>query len=253
VTDPLQAICSHVALATDGNDMVVDQIEFVASMMELSDSAISIINSNTGGRPLQYTFQDWRNYRWASSVPDAVTNLSMPIPAKYASLKALFIASKRTNTSGALTFNPFPAEKAFLQQYQFRIGAELYPSKPPTFVSDFFSETLKAIGSISDPLHAPAIDYDSYITDVQTLTNETLFSAPSKGSPSFYVGLDLESYAGSDKSQLFSGKFTANDDIYYNPILNAHGVAAGVTLVFDAFAHFDSVIVFENDTAYVKY
>ena len=253
VTDPLQAICSHVALATDGNDMVVDQIEFIASMMELSDSAISIINSNTGGRPLQYTFQDWRNYRWASSVPDAVTNLSMPIPAKYASLKALFIASKRTNTSGALTFNPFPAEKAFLQQYQFRIGAELYPSKPPTFVSDFFSETLKAIGSISDPLHAPAIDYDSYITDVQTLTNETLFSAPSKGSPSFYVGLDLESYAGSDKSQLFSGKFTANDDIYYNPILNAHGVAAGVTLVFDAFAHFDSVIVFENDTAYVKY
>jgi hypothetical protein len=253
VTDPLQAICSHVALATDGNDMVVDQIEFVASMMELSDSAISIINSNTGGRPLQYTFQDWRNYRWASAVPDAVTNLSMPIPAKYASLKALFIASKRTNTSGAVTFNPFPAEKAFLNQYQFRIGAELYPSKPPQFVSEFFSETLKAIGSISDPLHAPAIDYDSYNVDVQTLTNETLYSAPSKGSPSFYVGLDLESYAGSDKSQLFSGKFTANDDIYYNPILNAHGVAAGVTLVFDAFAHFDSVIVFENDTAYVKY
>jgi len=52
---------------------------------------------------------------------------------------------------------------------------------------------------------------------------------------------------------MFAGKMTANDDIYYNPILNAHGVAAGVTLVFDAFAHFDSVIVFENDTAYVKY
>ena len=253
VSDPLQAICSEVALATDGNDMVVDQIEFIASMMELSDSAISIINSNTGGRPLQYTFQDWRNYRWASAVPNAVTNLSMPIPAKYASLKALLIASKRTNTSGALTFNPFPAEKSFLNQYQFRIGAELYPSKPPQFVSEFFSETLKAIGSISDPLHAPAIDYDSYNVDVQTATDETLYSAPSKGSPSFYVGLDLESYAGSDKSQLFSGKFTANDDIYYNPILNAHGVAAGITLNFDAFAHFDSVIVFENDTAYVKY
>ena len=177
----------------------------------------------------------------------------MPIPAKYASLKSLFIACKRTNTSGAIDFLPFPAEKAFLQQYTFRVGPELYPSKPPTLVSEFFSETLKAIGSISDPLHAPAIDYDSFNTDVQTVTDETLYSAPSKGSPSFYVGLDLESYAGADKSQMFAGKMTANDDIYYNPILNAHGVAAGVTLVFDAFAHFDSVIVFENDTAYVKY
>ncbi len=55
---------------------------------------------------------------------------------------------------------------------------------------------------------------------------------------------------------MFAGKMTANDEyIYYNPIpiLNAHGVAVGVTLIFDAFAHFDSVIVFENDTAYVKY
>ena len=85
--------------------------------------------------------------------------------------------------------------------------------------------------------------------DVQTVTDETQFSGPSKGSPSFYVGLDLESYSGRGKSQLFSGKFTANDDIYYNPIVGQHGVAAGVTMVFDAFAHYDSVIGFENDTA----
>jgi len=250
VSDPLQCIMSDVALATDGNDMIVSDIEFVASMMELSDSAIEIIKSNTGGRPLQFTFGDWRNYRWASAVPNAVTNLSVPIPAKFASLKSLFIASKRTATSGLLDYMPFPGEKNGLQSYTFRIGPEILPSKPPNTVSEFFSEALKAMGSISDPLHAPAIDFDSYNTDVQLQTNETLTYCTNIPSPSFYVGLDLESYAGADKSQLFSGRYTANDDIFYMPILNP---GASITLIVDAFACFDSVVVFENDTAYVKY
>jgi hypothetical protein len=250
VSDPLQAVCAHKALATDGNDMVVDQIEFIASMMELSDSAIDIIKSNTGGRPLQYTFTDWRNYRFSSAIANAVTSLSIPIPAKFASLKSLFVVGKHTNTAGALLYMPFPAEKLNIQSYQFRIGAELFPSKPPTLLSEFFSETLKAIGSISDANHSPAIDFDSCKIDNQVATTETNLMAPSVGSPSFYVGLDLESYSGSDRSTLFSGKYTANDDIYYNPIFNANGAYTGV---FDSFACFDSVIVFENDTAYVKY
>jgi len=218
--------------------------------MELSDSAIDIIKSNTGGRPLQYTFTDWRNYRFSSAIADAVTSLSIPIPAKFASLKSLFVVGKHAATSGAITYFPFPAEKLNINSYQFRIGAELFPSKPPTLSSEMFSETLKAIGSISDANHAPAIDYDSWNINNQAASTESNTSAPSIGSASFYVGLDLESYSGSDRSTLFSGKYTANDDIYYNPIFNANGAYTGV---FDSFACFDSVIVFENDTAYVKY
>jgi hypothetical protein len=249
VSDPLQAIMCDAALDTT-NDMIVSDIEFIASMMELSDSAIDVIKLNTGGKPLQFTFGDWKNYRWASAVPNSVTNLSVPIPAKFASLKSLFIASKRSDTSGRLDYLPFPAEKNGLISYTFRIGPTIIPSKPPSTVSEFFSETLKAIGGISDATHAPAIDFDSYNTDVQLQSNETLAYCTNIPSPSFYVGLDLESYAGADKSQLFSGLYTANDDIFYMPILNP---GAAITLIVDAFACYDSVIVFENDTAYVKY
>jgi len=250
VSNPLEAIMNERALANDGNDMVIDQVEFIGSFMELSDSAVDIIKSNTNGRPLQYTFGDWRNYRWSSAIPDAVTNLSMPIPAKYASLKSILVASKRTNTSAVINYMPLPSEKLNLSSYQFRLGPELFPSKNPSTVSEFFSETLKAIGSISDPHHAPSIDFESYNIDVQAATTETLNQSQSVGSPSFYVGLDLESYAGSDRSQLFAGKYTANDDIFYNPILGQNGA---YTAIFDAFANFDSVLVFENDTCYVKY
>ena len=251
VSNPLEAVMTDTALATDGTDMVVDQVEFICQMMELSDSAIDIIKSNTGGRPLQYTFGDWRNYRWSSAIPNAVTNLSMPIPAKFASLKSILIASKQTATSGITDYLPLPSEKLLLQSYQFRVGAEILPSKPPASVPEFFSETLKAIGSISDPFHSPAIDWDSYNVDVQTATTETLNQGPSNPSPSFYVGLDLENYPGSDKSQLFSGKYSANDDIFYNPVLGASGAA--YTAIFDAYANFDVVLCFENDTCYTKY
>ena len=251
VSNPLESVMVDVGLSTDGNDMIVSDVEFVCSMMELSDSAIDIIKSNTGGRPLQYTFGDWRNYRWSSAISNAVTNLSMPIPAKYASLKSILIASRQTSNLATFKYLPLSSEKLFLQNYNFRVGAEIVPSKSPSNVSEFFSEVLKAIGSISDPHHAPAIDYDSYNMDVQAQTTETLFSAPSIGSPSFYIALDCENYQGSDKSGLYAGKYTSNDDIFYNPILGASG--GSYTAIFDAYANFDSVLVFENDTCYVKY
>ena len=70
-------------------------------------------------------------------------------------------------------------------------------------------------------------------------------------SASFYVGLDLENYANSDKSQIFAGWNSATDDIYYIPTFAGQTVATVVR--FDAMALFDSLLVFENNTCYVKY
>ena len=70
-------------------------------------------------------------------------------------------------------------------------------------------------------------------------------------SGSFYVGLDLENYANSDKSQIFAGWNSSTDDKYYIPTFAANNPTS--TARFDAFALFDSLLVFENNTAYVKY
>ena len=54
-----------------------------------------------------------------------------------------------------------------------------------------------------------------------------------------------------DKSQIFAGWNSSTDDIYYIPTFA--GQTAATVVRFDSFALFDSLLVFENNTAYVKY
>ena len=130
-----------------------------------------------------------------------------------------------------------------------------------------FSEVCKAVASISDLNHHPSIEMASYSVNVSTKNDTALMGdiastlasgsaatptlCPSNvNSGSFYVGLDLENYANSDKSQIFAGWNSSTDDIYYIPTFAAN---TATTARFDAFALFDSLLVFENNTAYVKY
>ena len=69
------------------------------------------------------------------------------------------------------------------------------------------AETCKAIASISDLNHHPSIEFTSYTvdssginTDVNQAIGTAVMSVSNTNSGSFYVGLDLENYANSDKS-----------------------------------------------------
>ena len=182
----------------------------------------------------------------------------MPIPAKFASLKSLFITSRDNAKIVTATYFPYSCNKFSISSYFFRIGASILPSKVPDSVADMFSEACKAIASISDLNHHPSIEYSSYTVDVSVANNDAMNSlatatmnSSTVNSGSFYVGLDLENYANSDKSQIFAGWNSSTDDIYYIPTFGSNAAAA--TIRFDAFALFDSLLDFENNTAYVKY
>ena len=130
-----------------------------------------------------------------------------------------------------------------------------------------FIEVCKAIASISDLNHHPSIEYVSYAQDnsianatstvnkvagdVAIAANTAFMGTSSVNSASFYIGLDLENYTNSDKSQIFAGWNSSTDDIYYIPTFA--GQTAATVVRFDAFALFDSLLVFENNTCYVKY
>jgi hypothetical protein len=114
---------------------------------------------------------------------------------------------------------------------------------------------LKAIGSISDINQQPSIEKASYTLITSTNTAATLDTATSvstQQSGSFYIGIDLENYANADKGAIFSGWNSNTDDIYFIPTFNQNNPAVA-SCRFDAFAMFDTVICFENGTAYVKY
>jgi hypothetical protein len=235
----------------NNNTLTVYNVEYVANMIELSDEAMGMIVGSLQGEPLQFVIPSWSNYQ---TTAPASTQVNVPIPAKYSSVKSLFSCFRdKYNTS---LYMPYSSVSASLSSYQYRIGSNLAPLKPPASNTECFAEVLKAIGSMSDNYHSPAIDKLSYNLSASTLeaaiTNNTIYAhSILRGatiSGSFYVALDLESFSNADKSSIFSGYNTNTDDIFLQ--LN---FPTGVALRIDSYALFDQVLVCANGTAFVRF
>jgi hypothetical protein len=249
--------CSAAPNAASNALTFLDNVEFVAQMIELSDSAMSIISSSLGGSPLQFVIPSYRNYQYALTTTEGVaTQANFPIAAKFSSLKSLFVTHRdKINTA---TFFPMSCVTAGLSDYQFRVGSVPVPAKAVNTRAEQFAELLKAIGSLSDISHQPSIELPAFNLGIsQANTNVTdAIAASGIHSGAFYVGLNLENYEASAKDTIFAGWNSNTDDIYYVANLTvpqAGGAAAPVTIRFDAFALYDAVVVCENQTAYVRF
>jgi len=225
----------------------LSQVEYVGEFLELPDSAIAAIRSGSSN-PLQMVVPDFRAYTFSQSVTSGTaTTISMPIPAKFSSLKSIFVNSKLfLPTTG---YYPFSSGVLGLNQYQFRIGSEVLPSNPPTTVAEFFNEAAKCFGSIADIDYQPAVDLDSYSLDTPIITN-TYNLGMTANSGSFVVGIDCEAYQNADKSSIFAGMNTNTSDIFYIP---QYTPSATGTIYLTAFSNYDSVLVCENGIAYSRY
>jgi hypothetical protein len=230
----------------------IDNVEFVAQMIELSDSAMSIISGSLGSSPLQFVIPSYRNYQFAQTLAQGATaQLNFPIASKFSSLKSLFVTQRdRINTA---TFFPMSSVTAGLSDYQFRVGSVPVPAKSVATRAEQFAELLKAIGSLSDITHQPSIESSAYTLAASVAnTNATdAVGASAVHSGAFYVGLNLENYESSSKDTIFAGWNSNTDDIYY--VANYAAPAANINLRLDAFALFDAVVVCENQTAYVRF
>ena len=226
----------------------VTNLEYIANFIELGDQAVSMIYDSLQGSPLQFVVPDYRNYQFSFSLTQNVqTQVNVPIPAKFSSLKSIFIMARDQGT-GAATFFPLSTVTKGLQNYYFRVGSTVMPSKAVDDYVSAFAELTKAIGSISDLNHHPSIEYTSYSLTDSVANGHTDASV---NSGSFYIGIDLENYASADKSSIFAGYNSNTDDIY--AVLTHTNTASTATIRYDAFALFDEVVVFENNTAYVKF
>ena len=253
VSSLFQAMADLTDAGGTTSTIALSNVEYIANIIELGDQAMSTIYGSLEGKPLQYVVPDFRNYQFTATIPDnTATQITMPIPAKYSSLKNILVTTRDKGT-GAATFFPFSSVVLGLSQYQFRIGAQIIPPKPPTTVPEFFAETLKAMGSISDIHYTPSIDKQSFSLASSSASNDSATVTSTVSSGSFCIGIDLENYAAADKSTIFSGMNTNTDDIFLQLDYGAVNRGAALTVRFDAFSNFDSVLVAENQTAFIKF
>lgn len=255
-------------VTTTANTINFTNVEYVAQFIELGDSAMSAIYDSLAQEPLQFVASGYRNYQFNASIPNNVsTQIQMPIPAKFSSLKSIVVSQR--DQFGVATFFPYSSVSMGIQNYQWRCGSVVLPSTPPQTIPEMFQELAKVAGSLADLNYQPSIEKFTYqyynSTNAIIITNQTLgtntgFTVTVDGSGtigncnsgSFYVGVDFENYPSAEKSKIFSGYNSNNDDIYYNPTFN-QVLGSTQNLRFDAFANFDMVLVFEANTCYSKF
>lgn len=241
---------ANACLSASGaiSSILLNNVEYVANFIELSDSAMSMVYGSLQGAPLQFVVPSYRNFQYSYQLSNANTLVNFPISAKFSSLRALYVTI-RDKLNGSPQFFPCSSVSKNIVDYYFRLGSTIAPTKAPNTYQEMFCEVCKAIsnGGMSDLNHQPSIEKASY-----TMTDSLANNAPGTvNSGSFLIGMDLESYANADKSSLFAGYNSNTDDIFC--VMNFGPNAASPTVRFDSFALFDSVVVFENNTAYVKF
>ena len=234
-------------------DFSVSNIEYIASYLQLSDVAMQTIKSSLDG-PLSFTTQGLRNYQSTCRLETTSTQFNFAINAKFGSVKSIVVSVRDTARGVAIDgYFPHSTCRFGIDSYSFRIGSQSsIPTIAPTTVPQFFTELMKAVGSISDLNHQPSIDITSYNLSVPAINDAPAITAGSVNSGSFYVGLDLENYAVADKSTIFSGMNTKTDDIFC--VMNFRAPTAAIASArFDAFVTFDQQIIFENNTCYTQF
>jgi len=222
-------------------------VNYCGEFLELPDSAISAINAGSSN-PMQMVLPSYRSFTNSAAITTAGTSVSFPIPAKYSSLKNLFIATR--TSVGADGLYPNSHCKYGLTAYSFRVGAEVLPSTQPATVPEFYSEAVKCFGSLADLAFQPSVDLVSYALDVPN-TIASSGDASLLDSGSFVIGMDMEVYSNADKSSIFAGTNTNNSDIFYNA--NFVSPSGTLTLIQTAFASYDQVLVYENGVCYARY
>ena len=236
------------AFGSNASTITLTNVEYVAEFLQLSSGAIDAIAQRAGGS-LQMVVPDWRNYVYSAAVA-ANTTVSMPIAAKFSSLKSIVVAPRESNRVGVATYYPNAHVKNGLAQWTMRIGSEVLPSTAPNSDPEFFSEAAKCFGSLADMNYQPSIDFDAFKQpNAVAVTNANLAGTTDSGA--FLIGLDCETYQNVDKSAIFAGMDTTTSDIFLNMLYASSGVTS-TTMLYNAFACFDNVIVFENGAAYSR-
>lgn len=232
----------------------LSNVEFVGEFLQMSDAAINMIMS-AGDNPLQFVVPSFANYQYTAALGAGTTQVSIPVAAKYSSLKAL-LTSIRNVAAGVstATFYPYTSHPLTLNQASWRIGSQVLPSKQLTTNEEFFTETLKCFGSLADQLYQPAVDLETYtmaaaVANTNGEPDGTGASSANLGSGAFALGIDLEVFQGASRDEMFQGISTLTDDIF----IQVQHSAGNCTARYDTYALFDKVVVFENSTCYVRF
>ena len=225
-----------------------DGVQLCANFVELSDSGIKIVKEASGPNT-DFVCSAYTNYVHNATINAAGSQLSVPIPARFNSLNALYVTQREAaNANGAANRFPYDSVKLRLSEYRTQIGSVVIPTEPPTSVPQFLSEVERALGSVSNSMSQSSYRLAQIETEVSANGDAQ--------SNCFLVGVETQSYASQPMNSSYSGLNTTQSDIYFRPTYGATpaGQVAAGDVRLDAYAMYDQLIsISEGGDVSVQY
>ena len=222
-----------------------NEVQLCANYVELSDSGMNLVKEASGPRT-DFVCQAYTNYVFNAKINAAGSQLSMPIPAKFSSLKALYVTQRaQADAAGAAEHFPYDSTNFSLSQYTASIGSKVIPADPASTssVPSQLAELERALGSVTN-----SMSQSSYrIAQIQQAGRQAGQDARSN---CFMVGIETESYSSAPMGSTYSGLNTTQDDIYFRPVYPAQDE---VDIRLDAYAAYDQLVSIENGVVSVNF
>ena len=231
-------IAVKTANSTDTGTFTISDVEYVASMVALSDEAENMVSRATGGT-YRVHGDSYRAYN--ANLQSGVSLSAINIPVKVSSLKTLFVSHrKQSNATGKDTFSITNRDLSNLQEYYFTIGSNRLPQKPvkiDTNCSEALMELMKSTHQLG---HKRAVA--SFV-----LADWKRSDATASQHGAFVIGMDMESFSGKSDT-MNQGVSTISQPLFFNGTYSSTPAAMVVT----AFAHYDQVLEIDVSTGIAR-
>lgn len=232
----------------------INDVEYLASYLKLSDSAMASLNSSLDNGMVSYSTLGVKNSNYTFALGNSQTQVNFMIDAKHASVKSILVSMRDTNKIDVANYYPLSTHHFNTEKYYFKIGSNSStPSIPPNTKEQMFNELMKSTGSFAEVSHCSLINRKTYNDAIRPVENTaTTLLNGSVSSGNFLIGIDTESYCSSDKSSIYTGTQLTTSDVTCVINHKAQGGDNEVTARYDAFVMFDKELVFMNGTAYAS-
>jgi len=240
-------------------DYRILSFEIVATIVELSDEGMSLVNSMQGDRPIILHATSWAHN--VSNIANGGSGAySFLIPFRYSSLNSLVCIPRRsTEINGATSYSLSSRVNPNFDNYQWRVGGSVIPNKPIQLINsnttggfaEAYIELLRSWHSVSSSDCAGSLPFD-YFNVANTAIVNTGVIAPNTTSTSykngFVIAQELQVFSNRN-SLLLSGINTLGQNIYFDAAIST-SVGADYTLNF--FANFDILYILDRQTGVLQ-
>lgn len=248
-------LCNAQHAINNVNYSGLSQVAFITETIRLNDEAVAMVKSRQSqisGNEVSMPFVGIDSFSFTSGTLANNSKVSISIPAKFSSVKALMTSHRQTGRVGVASYFPYSSVVNGLASYQMRIANTFYPQAPVANLTEMFCEALKCFGSINDAFYQPDVSSAQFTQNDNTAppvvgANE-YYAQVSSGA--FLTCLDLESYPSANRDKLFAGADLRNSDIWLNL---TYGTIGQTQMTYTTHSFSDKILKMVNGVGYAEY